>query len=574
MLRFFRSGGVGQFVVGAVVFTIILVFAVEFRAGRGPTAGLKRHCAVEYRGTCLDQKDFFAAYGLVVPRGVDAAAAKRLGLRRRVLEGLVERELLIAQAHELGLNVSEETINGELEAGRAHVSIPAAESAETSARLGLCRIDKSGSMCERGTDRMVRQLHVRRTPTEPFDYKLYEREIRVLSNRGPREFKEMQGRELLAARMRSLVRGWVRVSAAELRFAAERAVIRSAVLTRDWFAKYAIDQSQSTIDKWAFENRAQVDPAVESEKANVSTGCTRLREIVVPVASDAFEDERSPAKQKIEDARARVARGEEFGVVAREVSSGPSSWLGGDVGCLSKSYGLGADELIKAAEALKPGELSSVVETPRGYHVIQVIERVDAAKAEAALRQHIARNLYAHFAADEAERKFADDLIARAKGGQKLEDAVRELTESTIAAVTPEKRAKPGANKAAPAQPFALTAPDRPRFDISAPFTRSGNPLPDIEPKQPVAPLAFELAKADAVATQPVETATGLVVIQLKELTQPEPAELADLESAFREIKADAALTRYVADLRRAAGTRLKVDASFAEDHTKSSDDE
>ena len=55
MLRFFRSGGVGQVLVAGVAFAIIVVFALEFRTGsNSSTAKLTRECAVSYAGNCLD----------------------------------------------------------------------------------------------------------------------------------------------------------------------------------------------------------------------------------------------------------------------------------------------------------------------------------------------------------------------------------------------------------------------------------------------------------------------------------------------------------------------------------------
>ena len=54
MLSIFRGGGVSQVIVGGIAFSIILVFALEFRAGRnGPTASLKKECAVEIKGACI-----------------------------------------------------------------------------------------------------------------------------------------------------------------------------------------------------------------------------------------------------------------------------------------------------------------------------------------------------------------------------------------------------------------------------------------------------------------------------------------------------------------------------------------
>ncbi len=561
MLNFFRKGGVSNLLVGGIVSAIIIAFIVEFRAGQGTTGDLKIACVVEYGAECVAPKDYFAAYGIVA-RGLEPAAAKRLALRKVVLDGLVERTLLVESARKLGLGVSEAAIDTELEAGRVHVSVPAQSLEEISGRIGLCRIDPSGGGCEPGVERGVRQLRVRRTPTEPFDYKLYEREIRILANRGPREFKESQELELLAARMRGLVRSRARVSNQEIEFASERAVIRSVVVARDWFAKYAIDTSAALVERFAFENAAQIDAAWESEKPNYAAGCPAIREVVVSLPPMALDDEKNPLRKKLEDARGRIAAGADFAQVAREVSTDSSAVLGGEVGCLSKAYGTGAEELLKAIEALKPGELSPVIDTPRGFHVVQLVERLDAAKLEPTARKQIARRLQARFAADEAASQFARNLIERAKGGQKLEEAVAELTRAALH--TPPPKADPKDKDAVVVDPPALLAEDRPRFEISSPFSRSSPLLSEADPKEPIAVLAFDLKAPDSVFDRPIEAGVGFVVFQLKERTVPEAEQAKQFRQQFEEAKAADALDRFVADLRAAAGKKLKVDSSFA----------
>src|SRR3954470_20178906 len=110
MLSIFRGGGFSQVLVGGIAFSIILVFALEFRAGRnGPTASLKKECAIELKGDCVDPKEYYAAFGVVM-RGLNPAAAKQLGLHKKVLDGLVERELLVAEAERLGLSVSTDEV--------------------------------------------------------------------------------------------------------------------------------------------------------------------------------------------------------------------------------------------------------------------------------------------------------------------------------------------------------------------------------------------------------------------------------------------------------------------------------
>ncbi|MGC4091814.1 MAG: peptidylprolyl isomerase [Polyangiaceae bacterium] len=383
----------------------------------------------------------------------------------------------------------------------------------------------------------------------------------------------MQERELLAERLRSMVRARVRVSDDEVKSVAERAVIRSATISREWFAKYVIDVTPAAAERWSFENRSQVDAAWESEKANWTAGCPIIREVVIPLPPMALDTEQSSYRRKAEEARARIQGGESFASVASALSTGPSALLGGEVGCLSKAYGMGHEELLKAVEKLKPGELSGVIDTPRGLHIVQLVGSVDAAKAEERGRAHVALGLYAHFAAEDAGHKFADALLARVKSGQKLEDAVREQSEEA-AKSRPAPKTTPGKKADATQGAAALSAQDRPRFEISAPFQRSGNPLPDVEPKESLATRAFELQKPDAVAEKPFETASGWVVMQLKELMAPDAAESATVRSSLRQYKADDAVTRYVADLKRAAGTKLVVDTSYGEERAKTSSED
>jgi len=567
MLNLFRSQTT-YVIVGSVV---ILVFALEFRAGRGsPTAKFKTECAVEYAGNCLDQKDFFAAYGLAAQR-LEPSAARRLGMRQRVLDGLAERELLATEAERLGLAVSDDRLERELAAGHARVPLPAESAEMLSVNLGLCRRDPMGYGCEPGTPLGVRQIQVANTPGDPFDYKVYEKSIRIIANRGPKEFRAAQDRELLAESLRQLVRERVRVSDNEA-FAVynqERstAIVRSVVLSRDWFAKFAIDTSEAAVEKWAGANASQVDEAFKADKSEFTAGCPLVSELAVALPENARDDEKSDARAKLEALRARVAKGESFDAVAREASSAPSAPLGGKVGCLNPSHGLGSEVLIEAANKLAPGALSEVIETPSALYVLRLDGKLDAATLDRDARAQVARNLYVPFAANQSMRAFAADLIQKAKGGAKLEDVTRALTDELGRRNVPA--ASKTANAAAPVPPGLLAA-DRPRFEVSTSFNVSGNPLPDVEPNESLATRAFALAAPDAVDEQPIQTRTGLVVLQLKEKTSASregfEKEKDPLVRHLEQRKADAALTRYVADLRKAAGPKLKVDQNYAKE--------
>jgi parvulin-like peptidyl-prolyl isomerase len=81
--------------------------------------------------------------------------------------------------------------------------------------------------------------------------------------------------------------------------------------------------------------------------------------------------------QEIQDARARIERGEKFEDVARQVSRNPrSAALGG----LLPEFSMGTpdlpDSLKEAAFALKPGELSDPIEAKGAYHLLKLEQRI------------------------------------------------------------------------------------------------------------------------------------------------------------------------------------------------------
>ena len=118
----------------------------------------------------------------------------------------------------------------------------------------------------------------------------------------------------------------------------------------------------------------------------------RASHILIKVAPDADKQEKDKARRQIEQLRARLKKGEDFAALAKEFSQGPSAAKGGDLGYFSRG------QMVKpfedAAFALEPNQVSEVVETRFGYHLIKLSDKKAAATIPYDLiKGGLARNL-------------------------------------------------------------------------------------------------------------------------------------------------------------------------------------
>jgi len=93
--------------------------------------------------------------------------------------------------------------------------------------------------------------------------------------------------------------------------------------------------------------------------------------VIYPVISD---KDKLETKEKLENIRNRILKGENFSTLAVLYSEDPGSALkGGELGFFSRNDMV--PEFSGVAFKLKEGEISPIVETDFGYHIIQLIER-------------------------------------------------------------------------------------------------------------------------------------------------------------------------------------------------------
>jgi peptidyl-prolyl cis-trans isomerase SurA len=145
--------------------------------------------------------------------------------------------------------------------------------------------------------------------------------------------------------------------------------------------------------------------------------------VVAPAASPAA---RAAARAQADSLLALLRHGADFATLARRHSDDPGSReQGGDLNWFRRGMMVRAFEDV--AFRLRPGQISDVVETPFGYHIIQV-ERVQPAEIKA---RHIL--IVAAIADSEllAAHRLADTVTARLRGGASLDSLARLFADTS-----------------------------------------------------------------------------------------------------------------------------------------------
>lgn len=557
MLDLFRKRGLTSVVYGAIIVATILVFIIGFRPNAGQKLGsIKEECVADVHGSCIDPRTQRAAYRLLIPRGQGGelltARAEGMGLGKISVDGLIERELLAQEATRLGITVSDDEVTDSIFAGFILVSVPS-DNPQLAYTLGV----RDG--------RINPMLYgaFRDPKTKTFDSKVYERTVRGMTGRSPAEFREWQHRELLAARMRDVVRAPVRISESEVwdRYVDEKstAALTYIPVRASYMEKYAVSATDAQVEEWA----------KDATNAATVEGNT-IRHVLVKIDKSAKDEDKAAAKAKLEAAIDRIKKGAPFADVAKEVSNDTGSAMrGGDVGTKTDGF---VEPFKKAADALKPGEMSGAVETQFGFHVIRKDDDGKEKRKKAYLK---AKSL-------EAAKDLASKILAEIKAGKSPDDVTKAAIAPLVKAPPPAPAPAPQASKDAGADAasgdagapppkvyVADTDQERPQPLTGSAVNRQAPPIPGIpeDADTKVRLFAFE-SKPGAIMDEPLRVDDGFMIVLIRE---QKPATQADFEkdrdgyaSMLLAAKQAEALALYVQRLREASKANIKTNLDLA----------
>jgi peptidyl-prolyl cis-trans isomerase D len=554
MLDLFRKRGLTSIVYGIIIVATILVFVINFRPNANQkSASLREACVATVRGYCVDPKSHRASYRMLMPHDMQGNVlterAKAMGLNKIALDGIIERELLVDEAERLGLTTSEDEVNTSIIGGFIYVSVPL-ENPRMVSSLGV----HDGYIAADFRDKKTKQ----------FDTKVYERNIRMYTGRSPQEFKEWQQRELLAAKMRDLIRAPIRVSEAEAfeMYVSEKsqASLSYVPVRFDWIEKYVIDASPKAAAEWA-KDKTNASQIKEPE----------IRHILIKTEAgpDAGTDSKDKARAKAEELIGRIKKGEDFAALAKQYSQDPGSAMnGGELGTKTDGF---VKPFKDAADALKGGQMTEKpVESQFGFHIIMKDDPTLAAYKKA-------KSL-------DAAKDMAKAIQAAMASGKSSDDAVKAAIAPYVKAAPAKKDApKADGDGGAPPPPkdeavTADTDPTRPQANSSSPFNKGGDPIPGLgmEGNSEVVKFAFSGAKDGDMMKDPLRADDGFYVVQIK----GQKAATKDDFDKERDVylqgilaaKQVEALSLYVRRLRETAKPDIKIDDTYLTDATGKTD--
>jgi peptidyl-prolyl cis-trans isomerase D len=376
MLDFVRSKQksiIIKVVFGLIILSFVIGYAMLTSPGDSQNGG-QPNVAVTVNGKAVPFDDFQAAYSNlyqlyqnIYQEQFTPTLERQLKLVQKSLDGVINQTLLLDEARRQGLEVSKQ----ELVAAIAR--IPA--------------FQQDGVF---NKNRYLQVLTAQRMSSE--------------------EFEEMQRRDLLVGKVRDGLQKNVTVSDAEIlqefrdsrekvdlefvRFA-PAAFERQVLVTDAELGAYFEKQKEqfrspervslSYIEFHPQDYAAQV--TFDDQELEVfyrrhldrfeTPELARAAHILVKVPDNADAAVRQQKRAQAEKLLAEAKAGKDFANLARQFSEDQASAVnGGDLGNFSRGTMVPAFE--QAAFSLKPGELSNLVETPFGFHIIKLIALTDA----------------------------------------------------------------------------------------------------------------------------------------------------------------------------------------------------
>jgi peptidyl-prolyl cis-trans isomerase SurA len=167
--------------------------------------------------------------------------------------------------------------------------------------------------------------------------------------------------------------------------------------------KSKVQVAKKEIEEYHKEHKDEFDAPPE----------VRLQQVLLMIPSEASTQEIDRIRGKAEDILQKIRSGEDFNTMVKLHSQDSSAAAGGDMGAFKKGELMPV--LDEAAFGLKRGEVSSVIQTPMGFHILRVLDKRESQKMT-----------------EEERWRETEDIIYNKKVEDKFKDWLKELRKKSF----------------------------------------------------------------------------------------------------------------------------------------------
>jgi PPIC-type PPIASE domain. len=326
----------------------------------------------------------------------------------------------------------------------------------------------------------------------------------------PKSFIEQQRREIMAARMRDLLRAGVGVSADEVK----QNYLRQSDRVNLEYLRFPIHRYENEVElrpdeiaTWSKANDDKLKKLYEQRKTALYDKQPRqrkLRFLLVAVPSDADPDKTAETEKRAEALAGRVRKGEALAKLAKASSDDAISRArGGDLGWQRKGGTTLGSEVEDKVWAAKDGELVGPVKIAGGLALVvpEATREGDISFEQA--RLEIGESELRQERSQARAKAAADAALAKAKA--EPSKSLKDLFPA------PENDEKASRNDSLHAEETGL-------------YSRRGSMVQGIGPAATLAKAAFELS-SEAPLAGPFQELGSFIVVKLKEHMKPDMAE-------------------------------------------------
>lgn len=477
---------------------IIFIFAVNFGPGSSGCTKIQSQMpsnwAAKVDGQPIRQQDFVMVYQrqmeymrrLAARSGAefDTAMAERMGLRRQVMDQLVERRLLAKEAEQRGLLISD-------------------------ADLVAYMRDQYG--------------------VKDVSYETYENWVTHTFDTSVSRFEEDTRSDIAAQRMARLLNDSLTVGETELKDDFKREHDRAMVTYTRFDADPTAAPAPTTtaIDKLVADDMGAVQAQYTKDGAIYRTPAeVQVRQIVKKLTATATAAEEAEARNALVALKEQVAKGGDFAALASQNSQDEATAKnGGDMGMVR--HGQIAPALDNAAFALQAGEVSDPVRSPVGLHLLQVVQRKEPARRELEdVKHEVAASILRKRAAEAMAKSQAESVLATLKAGKQWKD------------ITEDEDAVHG----------SLSKTTKPLRRDTPWILRSQDAIPRIGVAVELHEAIFKLTPQAPLASSVYKVQDSFYVVSLKDRETPDLSKFDASKESLREQAVDVKRNRVLRD--------------------------